>query len=81
MLSLRDTNILGYDTPLSVRLSVADIIGEYKGGTIVPYILTSLIEIVHIVISKINNVHWHLSLTAGRSKHADLCFLRPQKLN
>jgi len=29
MLSLSDTNILGYDTPSSIHLSVADIIGEF----------------------------------------------------
>ena len=29
MLSLSDINILGYDTPISIRLSVADIIGEF----------------------------------------------------
>ena len=29
MLSLSDINILGYDTPISVQLNVADIIGEY----------------------------------------------------
>jgi len=30
MLSLSDINILGYDTPISVQLNVADIIGEYE---------------------------------------------------
>lgn len=29
MLSLSDINILGYDTPISIQLSVADIIGEF----------------------------------------------------
>lgn len=29
MLSLSDINILGYDTPISIHLSVADIIGEF----------------------------------------------------
>lgn len=29
MLSLKDINIVGYDTPVSVKLSVADIIGEF----------------------------------------------------
>lgn len=29
MLSLSDINILGYDTPVSIHLSVADIIGEF----------------------------------------------------
>ena len=29
MLSLSDINVLGYDTPISVQLNVADIIGEY----------------------------------------------------
>ena len=32
MLSLSDINILGYDTPISTRLSVADIIGEFPHG-------------------------------------------------
>ena len=32
MLSLSDINILGYDTPISTRLSVADIIGEFPDG-------------------------------------------------
>ena len=30
MLSLSDINILGYDTPISVKLNVADIIGEFE---------------------------------------------------
>lgn len=28
LLTLKDINILGYDTPISVQLNVADIIGE-----------------------------------------------------
>lgn len=32
MLSLSDINILGYDTPISIHLSVADIIGEFPHG-------------------------------------------------
>lgn len=34
MLSLSDTNILGYDTPSSIHLSVADIIGEFTSATL-----------------------------------------------
>ena len=30
MLSLSDINILGFDTPISVKLNVADIIGEFE---------------------------------------------------
>ena len=30
MLSLSDINILGYDTPISIKLNVADIIGEFE---------------------------------------------------
>lgn len=30
MLSFSDYNILGYDTPISVNLNVADIIGEFE---------------------------------------------------
>lgn len=29
LLTLKDINILGYDTPISVQLDVADIIGEF----------------------------------------------------
>ena len=47
LLTLKDINILGYDTPISVQLNVADIIGECllarPSGTYLPYISTGLV--------------------------------------
>lgn len=43
MLSLSDTNILGYDTPSSIHLSVADIIGEFTYSILMTASLTSAI--------------------------------------